>query len=186
MAGSSTLVSGIAGRYATALFELSNESKAQGKVEDDLKALSAALDDSAELRDLISSPIYSRADQAGAIGAVATKMGLGDLAANTLRLMAQKRRLFTLPQVIEGFKALAADARGEVSADVTSAKAMTKAQQDALSATLKKTVDKDVAVNVTVDESLIGGLIVKVGSKMIDSSIRSKLMNLQNAMKEVG
>jgi len=106
--------------------------------------------------------------------------------ANTLSLMATKRRLFVLPQLVAQLRALIAEDKGEVTAEVTSATAMTKAQSDKLAKTLKANVGKDVIIKATVDESLIGGLVVKVGSKMIDTSIRSKLNSLQNAMKEVG
>ena len=113
-------------------------------------------------------------------------MKLGETMSNTLALMASKRRLFALPQLITSLRAMIADHRGEVTADVTAAKALTKAQQDKLAKTLKAKVGKDVKINMAVDESLIGGLVVKVGSRMIDTSIRSKLNSLQNAMKEVG
>ena len=108
------------------------------------------------------------------------------MVANTLGLMAQNRRLFVLPKLVSTVKGMIADERGEVTAEVTAAKKLTKAQSDKLAKTLKATVGKDVVVNVSVDDSLIGGLIVKVGSKMIDSSIKSQLSNLKNAMKEVG
>ncbi len=181
-----SLTSGIAGRYATALFELAKDAGGIDGLESDIDALSAALDESAELRDLISSPIYSRADQGAAMGAIAAKMGLGSLVANTLALMASKRRLFVLPGLIKAVQGLIARERGEVTAEVRSAQALSKAQMDELAATLKKAEGKTVKIETTVDESLIGGLVVKVGSRMIDTSIRSKLNNLQNAMKEVG
>jgi F-type H+-transporting ATPase subunit delta len=120
------------------------------------------------------------------MAAVSAKMGLGSTVSNTIALMAQKRRLFVLPQVIEAYKAMAADARGEMTAEVTAAKPLTKAQEAALAKSLKAANGKDVSIKLTIDESLIGGLIVKVGSRMIDSSIRAKLNSLQNAMKEVG
>lgn len=186
MSETASLSSGIAERYATALFQLAKDAKKLPAVEKDVDALAAALNDSDHLRDLISSPVYTRADAGTAIAAIAKKMKLAPLTANTLGLMAAKRRLFVLPQLIKGVKAMIAEEKGEVSAEVTAAKKLTAAQQKKLADTLKKTVGKTVNVNVTVDESLIGGLIVKVGSKMIDSSIRSKLSNLQNAMKEVG
>lgn len=151
-----------------------------------MNALSAALGESPELRDLISSPVYSRADQGAVMGAVAAKMKIGALTANTLSLMASKRRLFTLPAMIKSVQGLIARERGEVTAEVSSAKALSKAQQDDLAKTLKKAVGQNIKIETTVDESLIGGLVVKVGSRMIDTSIRSKLNNLQNAMKEVG
>ncbi len=177
---------GIAARYATAVFEIAKESKAVSELEKGLDDLHAALEDSAELREFINSPIVSRAEQGDAITAVAAKMGLPTVLANTLSLMAENRRLFALPQLVSGLRALIAEDKGEVTAEVTSAKALTKTQSDKLAKTLKARVGKDVKINATVDQSLIGGLVVKVGSKMIDTSIRSKLNSLQNAMKEVG
>jgi F-type H+-transporting ATPase subunit delta len=177
---------GIASRYATAVFELAKEAKSVPAIEKDLAALEAALADSADLRALISSPVYSRDEQHSALAAVAKKMKLGAITTNTLAVMAAKRRLFAVPALIARVNALIAEERGEVTAEVTAAKSLTKAQQEKLASSLKATVGKDVKIKVAVDETLIGGLIVKVGSKMIDSSIRSKLNNLQNAMKEVG
>ena len=175
---------GIAGRYATALFEIAKEEKALDKVETDLSALGEAIDGSTDLQALIASPVYSREEQAGAIGAVASKMGVSSAVANTIGLMASKRRLFALPAMIASVKALIADERGELTAEVTAARAMTKAQEDKLAKTLKERFGKDIKINTTVDESIIGGLIVKVGSKMIDSSIASKLNALNKTMRE--
>lgn len=181
-----TLTSGIAGRYATAVFELAQEEGSLATVERDLDALEAALKDSADLRDMIGSPLYGREDQGRAVAALADAMGLTATVRNTLALMAAKRRLFVLPQVIAQVKALAAEARGEVTAEVTAARPLSDAQRDSLAATLKASAGKDVTVNVTVDETLIGGLVVRLGSRMIDSSIRSKLAKLQSVMKEAG
>jgi len=181
-----SISTGIAARYATAVFGLAKEEKSIASVESDVDALETALAENADLRDLITSPIYTRAQQGGSITAIAKKMGLSANTTNLLGLMASNRRLFALPQLIKQLRALIADEKGEITADVTAAKAMTKAQQDKLAKTLKASVGKDVKINVSVDESLIGGLVVKVGSKMIDTSIASKLNNLQNAMKEVG
>ncbi|MEL6584637.1 MAG: F0F1 ATP synthase subunit delta [Pseudomonadota bacterium] len=186
MAATTSIVSGVAGRYATALFEIATETNAVDAIEADLNALGAALVESADLRDLTTSPLYGRDDQGKAMGAVAGAMSLGPIVTNTVLLMASKRRLFALADVIKGFKALAAEARGEVTAEVTSATALTDAQRGALAAALKASVGSDVVLNTAVDESLIGGLIVKVGSRMIDTSVRAKLASLQNAMKEVG
>lgn len=186
MSKSSTFTSGIAGRYATALFELAREAKAFDVLDRNLDDLSAALKASPDLADVIASPVYSREDQERAITTVAQKMGLHPLVTNTLSLMAQKRRLFVLPHLIAGVKALLAEERGEVTAEVRSAKALTRAQSAELAKTLKARVGKDIVIHETVDEGLIGGLVVKVGSVMIDSSIRAKLNALQNAMKEVG
>ena len=177
-----SISSGIADRYASAVFEIANENGTIAELETSLDDLAAALDSSEELRDLIGNPLYSRDDQQNAIIAIGQKMKLLPVLVNTMGLMAAKRRLFVLPHLV----AKIAAHKGEVTADVTSATALSPAQADALAASLKKSVGKDVKVNATVDESLIGGLVVKVGSKMIDTSIRSKLNSLQNAMKEVG
>ncbi len=183
---SASISSGIAVRYATAIFEIVQESKDLPKLEANLDDLSATLDDSADLRELISSPVYSREEQGQAVAAIANKMGLIPAVANALSLMAEKRRLFVLPHLIANLRDMLAEEKGEVTADVASATALSDAQATKLAATLTASVGKDVKINATVDESLIGGLVVKVGSKMIDTSIRSKLNSLQNAMKEVG
>lgn len=185
MSDTTSYSSGIAGRYATALFELAKEAKKLPAVEKDLDAVSAAMETSADLSSMINSPVYTREDTEAAIAAIAKKMKLSPLVGNTLSLLAQKRRLFVLPALITAVKGMTASERGEITAEVTAARKLTKAQEDKLAKTLKASVGKDIKINTTVDESLIGGLIVKVGSKMIDSSIRSKLNNLQNAMKEV-
>ena len=181
-----SISSGIAERYATAIFEIAKESKSLPKLESNIDDLRAALADSADLREVIASPVLARADQARVMDAIAKKMKLEPAMANGLAVMAGKRRLFVLPQLLQQLSAMIADDKGEMTADVTSAKALTKAQSDKLAKTLKARVGKDVKINATVDESLIGGLVVKVGSKMIDTSIRSRLNSLQNAMKEVG
>ena len=186
MSGTASFSHGIAGRYATALFEIAKEAKKIPAVEKDLAALAEAFNGSADLHDLISNPVYTRAEQGAAIGDIAKKMKLGSEVANTIGLMASKRRLFTLPAMISSVQALIAEEKGEVVAEVTSAKALTKTQSDKLVASLKDKFGKDIVIHEAIDESIIGGLIVKVGSKMIDTSIKSKLSNLQNAMKEVG
>ncbi len=177
---------GIAGRYAQALFELAKDAKALPALEADTDALAAALDTSADLSSMIASPIIGRDEQAGAMAAVAAKMGLSSLTSNTLALMASKRRLFVLPQLVSDLRARIADEKGEMTADVISAATLSAAQSAKLAATLKASVGKTVKLNTTVDESLIGGLIVKLGSTMIDTSVKAKLASLQNAMKEVG
>ncbi|MBC6441578.1 MAG: F0F1 ATP synthase subunit delta [Rhodobacteraceae bacterium] len=181
-----SVISGIAVRYATAVFELAKEAKELPDVEDDMDALAEALDGSSDFADLIANPVYTRAETAAAIGAIASKMGLNDITANTLGLMARKRRLLVLPQLINTIKARIAEEKGEVTAEVTAAKVLTEPQQKALARALQDSVGKNVKINVAVDESLIGGLVVKLGSKMIDSSVRSRLSSLSNAMKGVG
>lgn len=186
MSESASVSSGIAARYATAIFEIAKENNNLDKLEGNVDDLSAALGESADLRDLISSPMYSRQEQSAAMSGIAQKMGLLPVLANGFAVMAEKRRLFVLPQLLRVLGEMLAAERGEVTAEVTSAMALSDAQTSSLASTLKSQVGKDVKIKTTVDESLIGGLIVKVGSKMIDTSIASKLNSLQNAMKEVG
>lgn len=186
MSEPASISSGIAARYATAIFEIAKETKRLPKLEASVDELSAALEASADLRDMIASPIFSREDQGKAIAAIASHLKLVPALSRGLGLMAQNRRLFAIPQLITQLRDLLADHKGEVSAEVTSAKALTKTQADKLAKTLKARIGKEVKINASVDESLIGGLIVKVGSKMIDTSISSKLSSLQSSMKEVG
>jgi F-type H+-transporting ATPase subunit delta len=176
----------VAGRYATALFEIAKESKAIDRVEADLDAFAAALADSDDLRRMIGSPVYSREDQGGAIKALAAKMGLGPEVTGTLGLMAANRRLFVVETMVAAVKGMIAEDRGETTAEVRTARPLSDSQAEALTATLRERTGKAVRLAVTVDETLIGGLVVKVGSRMIDTSIRSKLAKLQNVMKEVG
>ncbi len=186
MSEPASISAGIAGRYATAVFELAKEAKGLSGLEADVAALGQALKDSADLRQAIASPVISREDQGRAVAALAAKMGLSSTVASTLALMAANRRLFVLPQLLAALGDMIAAEKGEITAEVTAAAELTKAQAEKLAASLGKTVGKTVRLNTTVDENLIGGLVVKVGSKMIDTSIRSKLASLQNAMKEVG
>jgi F-type H+-transporting ATPase subunit delta len=183
---SASISLGIASRYASALFELAKDEKALKALEADTTALSETLAASAELRDVIGSPVISREDQGNVIAAIAAKMGLSTLMSNTLALMADKRRLFVLPQFLTALTDLIAAEKGEVTAEVTAARALTAAQSKKLAETLKARVGKTVKLKTTVDESLIGGLVVKLGSTMIDTSVKAKLAALQNAMKEVG
>lgn len=181
-----SMSTGIAARYAAAIFELAKEGKALAALESDIDALDAALGASADLRTMIASPLISREQQGDAIVALAKKMKLSALTTNALALMASKHRLFVMPQLIAELRAMIAAEKGEVTAEVTSAAPLTAEQSAKLIATLKKRIGKDVKLKTTVDESLIGGLVVKLGSMMIDTSIRAKLAGLKNAMKEVG
>lgn len=182
----STSSSGVAGRYATALFEIADESGALDAVEGALGQLQEALNISPELNQLIKSPIVRREEQAAAMAKICDAMGIGAPVSSAIGLMAANRRLFALPQVIKGYNELLAKKRGVQAAQVVSAKPLSDAQRAALEDAIKKSVGADIALDVTVDEGLIGGLVVKVGSKMIDSSIRTKLASLKTAMKEVG
>jgi len=185
VSSSGSLTSGVAGRYATALFEIARDANALDGLETDIAALKAAIEASDDLRDMLSSPVYGRAAQGAAIGAISEQMGLGTSLASTLGLMARNRRLFVVPQMLSQIEALIADHRGEVTAEVTAARPLSDAQSRQLAETLRASVGRDIKLDVTVDESLIGGLVVRVGSRMIDTSIRSKLDHLQSVMKEV-
>jgi F-type H+-transporting ATPase subunit delta len=180
-----SLSAGIAARYASALFELAREDRAVKGLAKDVDALHAALAASADLRAMIASPLYSRDAQGAAIRALAERMGLSALMSNTLGLMAAKRRLFVLPQFLAALRAMIAAHRGEVTAEVTSAQPLSAEQAERLAATLKERFGKTVKIKAAVDPALIGGLVVRVGSKMIDTSIRARLAALQNVMKEV-
>ncbi|MCV6598523.1 MAG: F0F1 ATP synthase subunit delta [Mangrovicoccus sp.] len=186
MSEPASISAGIAERYATAVFDLVQEGGQLPQLEADLGVLEDALAQSSELNALVSSPIYSREEQGAAITGIATKAGLSPVITNTLGLMASNRRLFVLPQLIEILRGKIADEKGEVSAEVISAAPLSDAQTASLAETLRNKIGKTVTLKTTVDASLIGGLIVKVGSQMIDTSIASKLANLQNSMKEVG
>ncbi len=183
---SASMSSGVAKRYAKAIFGLAKEDKKIESLSTDLTSMGDALHISEELNQLISSPVYNRLDQENAILAISDRMGLSDLMKSSLGLLAMKRRLNILPTLIEEIKAYIAEDKGEVTVNVTSASTLSDTQTKDLTKSLEKTIGKEIKIEAIIDESLIGGLIVKVGSKMIDSSIRSKLANLQNIMKEVG
>ncbi|MEM9147749.1 MAG: F0F1 ATP synthase subunit delta [Pseudomonadota bacterium] len=186
MSQSTSLTASVAGRYATALFELASDAGTLETVEQDAAALTAALADSAELTSVIRSPVYGRDEQGAAMAAMAQAMGLSDTMRNLMGLMAAKRRLFVLPEVLEIFGELLAEHRGEVTADVTAARLLSDAQIESIKSTLAASLSRQVKLNITIDPAILGGLIVKVGSRMIDTSLRSKLNGLQNAMREVG
>ena len=186
MSAENTIVSGIAGRYATALFDLASEAKQIDAVASDLATIKTSLEESADLARLVLSPLVSRDDQARAMAAVLEKLGVSDLVRRFVGTVAQNRRLFALSDMIDDFNKLLAAERGEVIAKVTSAKKLTAKQVEALTKELKASIGSDVAIEAAVDENIIGGLIVKVGSRMVDNSIRTKLQNLKFAMKGVG
>ncbi|WP_029074955.1 F0F1 ATP synthase subunit delta [Kaistia adipata] len=186
MAEDNTLVSGVAERYATALFDLALESGAIDAVDADLSRFLALLNDSDDLVRLVRSPVFAAEDQLRAVSAILAKAGIGGLVGNFIKVAANNRRLFAVPGMIAGFRQLLAKHRGEVTAEVTSAEALSDAQVAALKEALKAQIGKDVTLSSNVDPALIGGLVVKVGSRMIDTSVRSKLNSLKIAMKEVG
>lgn len=181
-----TIVSGVAGRYATALFELATEAGAIDMVSTALDSFSAMMAESADLRRLIESPAFTAEEQVAAVKALLEKAGISGIAANFIGLVASKRRLFALPGMIAGFRARVAEAKGIVSAQVTLAEEPSAAQLKDIAATLKDVAGKDVAVSVKVDPAIIGGLVVKMGSRMVDASLKTKLNSIRLAMKEVG
>ncbi len=185
MTSHKAIVSGISGRYAVALFELALETKALKTVESDLTDLKGLLSESADLRELVTSPLFSRDDQLKGVTKVAEAAGLSDLTVKFLGVLAANRRLDILGAAVEDFEKLLAHHRGEVSAEVTSAHDLTKAQITELTKQLKAAVGRDVTIDASVDETLLGGLRVKVGSRMVDSSLKTKLDNLAIAMKGV-
>jgi len=171
------------GRYATALFELARDAKAIDTVEASLGKVRAAIDDVADFKALISSPLVARGDAKKAVAATATAMKIDATTANFLGVLAENRRLNVLPQVIRAFRTLAANHRGETTAEVTSAHPLDAAQVSALKQALRSRVGRDVNVDLSVDPSLLGGLVVRIGSQMIDSSIKTRLNSLAHAMK---
>ena len=186
MAQSGSLISGVASRYAGSLFELARESNSIGKVEADLERFENLLEGSEDLQRLVKSPVFSSEEQVKALGAVLDMAKITGLVGNFLRVVAQNRRLFAVPSMIRAFREIAAEERGEAAAEVTSAHELTSAQQTELKAALKSVAGKDVTVRVTVDPSILGGLIVKMGSRQIDTSLKTKLNSLKLALKEVG
>ena len=185
MAGAESIVSGMAGRYATALFELARDEKAVDAVKADLDGFDALLNDSADLSRLVRSPVFSADEQSKALAAVLDKAGIKGLAKNFLLLVASNRRLFAVRDMIRGFRTLVAKHKGEVTAEVVVAEKLSDAHLESLKAALKAvTGGKAVDLNVKIDPAIIGGLTVKLGSRMVDSSLRTKLNSIKNAMKE--
>jgi F-type H+-transporting ATPase subunit delta len=184
VAGEDPITSGMAGRYATALFELALEQKAVDAVKGDLERFDALIAGSEDLRRLVRSPVFGAEEQARALAAVLEKAGIGGLAANFLLLVVRNRRLFAVRNMIRAYRALVARHKGEVTAQVTVAQALSDAHLAALKDALKSVTKQEVEVDLTVDPAIIGGLVVKVGSRMVDSSLRTKLNAIRFAMKE--
>jgi F-type H+-transporting ATPase subunit delta len=173
----------LAGRYASALFDLASEAGTVTAVESDLDKLGEALHESAELRALIKNPEVSRAQIGKVVGGIGTYLGLADLTKNFLGVLAENRRIADLPAMIRAFHAIAAAQRGEVTAEVASAHALTDEQVTALEQKLRAREGRTVKLKTRVDPDLLGGLVVTVGSKRIDGSIRTRLNSLAQAMK---
>lgn len=183
MENSSGIQASLSGRYATALFELAREANSLPKVETSLAAVQQALNESPELSALVASPLVSRTDAAKAIAAVAKSLKLDATTTNFLGVLAENRRLGKLVQIVNDFRKLTAAHRGETSAQVVSAHPLSADQVAALKEQLRTRVGREVSVDLSVDPSLLGGLVVKIGSQMIDSSIKTRLNSLANAMK---
>jgi F-type H+-transporting ATPase subunit delta len=175
----------VAARYASALFELAQEANSVDAVAGDLDRFGQLIEGSADLQRLIRNPIFTAEEQAGAIGAILDKAGIGGLTGNFIRLVAAKRRLFALPDMIRAFGELVADSKGIVRAQVTLAERPSDAVMNDIKAALRDVAKADISLDVKIDPSLIGGLIVKMGSRMVDASVRTKLNSIRLAMKEV-
>ena len=186
VASDDPMMASMAGRYAVALFELAKDQQQLEQVERDLATFRAMLDGSADMRRLVLSPVISADDQAKALASILQMAGISGLTANFLKLIARNRRLFAASDMMKSFRALLARERGEVSADVASAHPLTEAQLAQLSDTLRASIGKNVRIDTRVDPNLLGGLVVKIGSRMIDSSLRTKLNNLKVVMKGIG
>ncbi len=171
------------GRYASALFDLASDEKSVDKVAAQLGAFQAALEASDDLKSLVRSPVVKAEDQAAAVTAVAARVGLDGTALNFLKLVAKNRRLAAVGDMVKAYHALVAAAKGETSAEVTSAEKLSDKHIKDLRAALKASLGRDVQLSTRVDSSILGGLIVKVGSRMVDNSLKTKLDNLKIAMK---
>jgi F-type H+-transporting ATPase subunit delta len=186
VAGKDTIVSEMAERYANALFGLAKEENAVDQVMADLDTVSGLLDESEELRRLTRSPVFSAEEQENAITAVLSRAGIGGLSLNFVRLVARNRRLFAIEGMIKGFRALVAADRGATTAEVTVAEELTEGRRAALAQALQQLTGKSVDFNVKLDPKILGGLIVRLGSRMVDASLKTKLNSIKLAMKEVG
>lgn len=185
MATDTSGLSGLAGRYAAALYDIADTDGRLDVVAEDLRSLRRMTDDSADLRRLIRSPVVDRVEQAKAMRAVLAAAGANELTQRFIGVVAENRRLFALPAIIAAYLRRLADRRGEVVAQVTSAKPLSQAQVDKVTEQLRGSLGAKVVVDLKVDAGLIGGLVVQVGSKLIDDSLRTKLARLQLAMKGV-
>jgi F-type H+-transporting ATPase subunit delta len=184
LAGEEPIVSGMAGRYATALFDLARETNAIDAVKADLERFDALVGESADLNRLVRSPVFSAAEQLQALSAVLERAGIGGLAAKFLKLVTANRRLFAARDMVRGYRELVALHKGEVTAEITVAERLRDDHVAALKSALKAISGKDVDLNVKLDPAIIGGLVVKLGSRMVDTSLRTKLNAIRHAMKE--
>jgi len=186
MAGEGSIVSGVAGRYATALFELALEAGSIDQIRNELDAFDALAASNPDLMRLIRSPVFGAEEQVKALSAVLERAGITGLAAQFLKVVAANRRLFAVRDITKAFRALVANHKGEVTAQVTVAERLNDVRLAEIRNTLASVTGKDVHVDLHIDPTIIGGLIVKLGSRMVDSSVRTKLNAIKHAMKEAG
>jgi F-type H+-transporting ATPase subunit delta len=187
VAGEDSTVSGVAGRYARALFELALDARSVDAVKADMEKFAAMMAESADLQRLVRSPVYGAEERSRALAAVLAKAEIGGLAANFLMFVTANRRLFSIGEMIRDFRKLVARWKGEVTAEVTAAEKLSDAHLEAIKSALKSiTGEKSVDLHVKIDPAIIGGLTVKLGSRMVDSSLRTKLNAIKHAMKEAG
>jgi F-type H+-transporting ATPase subunit delta len=186
VAATDDTVSGVPGRYGGALFELAQETDSVEEISAGLNRFQALLDESVDLRRLVRSPVFSADDQLAALDAICAKADIGGLALNFIRLVTRNRRLFAITDMIKAYRTLIARAKGEVSAEVTSAEPLDRKHVEALKAAIKSAIGRDVDLAIKIDPAILGGLIVKAGSRMVDNSLKTELQNLRIAMKGTG
>jgi F-type H+-transporting ATPase subunit delta len=186
VSGKTSTLASVSGRYAKALFDLAQDENRLDEIADELDRLGALLDENADLERLISSPVFSRAEQANVLARVLEKMQVSGLATRFIALLSKNGRVNHIRSIIAAYHALLAQERGEITAEITSAVKLSAAQVKKLQAALKALTGRKTSINQNIDEKLLGGLIVKLGSRMYDSSLRTKLFNLQRVMKEIG
>jgi F-type H+-transporting ATPase subunit delta len=184
LAAEEPILAGVAGRYATALFDLAQEANAIEAVKSDLDRFDALVAQSGDLMRLVRSPVFSASEQLQALSAVLDRVGIGGLAANFLKLVVANRRLFSVRDMIKAFRELVAKHKGEATAEVTVAEELKPQHVETLRAALRSVTGKDVGLAINVDPAIIGGLVVKLGSRMVDTSLRTKLNAIKHAMKE--
>ena len=185
MADHEPIISGMAGRYATALFELAQEAKSIDAVKADLGRFTGLLEGSEDLVRLVRSPVFTAEEQTKAVEAILAKAKIGGLAGKFISTVASNRRLFAVGQMIAGFNALVARAKGETRAEVTVAEKLEEKHLATIKEAIAASGQKNVTLDVKIDPSILGGLKVKIGSRMIDASLKTKLNSIRNAMKEV-
>jgi F-type H+-transporting ATPase subunit delta len=184
VAGEEHIISGMAGRYAIALFDLARETNAIDAVKADLERFDALIAESADLSRLVRSPVFSAEEQERALSVVLDRAGIGGLAAKFLKLVTANRRLFAVRDMVRAYRGLVAQHKGEATAEVTVAEPLKDEHLDALRAALKAVSGKDVDLDIRIDPAIIGGLVVKLGSRMVDASLRTRLNAIRHAMKE--